>query len=79
MILDEEVLKLAKSCKFDNFVGEKDDETDGVYWECWEDQLIEFAQKLYKIAYNKGHDDGWEDRGIAESSTYPSGLVGDPQ
>ncbi len=38
-----------------------------------------FAQRVAEIAYNKGHDDGWEDRGIAESSTYPSGLVGDPQ
>lgn len=79
MITDEQILELAKSYKFDEFVGEKDDETDGVYWECWEEQLIEFARAIYKIGYDKGHDGGWEDRGIAESSTYPSGLVGDPQ
>lgn len=68
----EQILELAKSCGFTDFIGVTDDETSGeVYWECCEDQLIEFAQKLYKIAYDKGHDDGWEDRGIAESSTYP--------
>jgi hypothetical protein len=43
---NEQILKLAKSYKFDEFVGEKDDETDGVYWECWEEQLIEFAQQI---------------------------------
>lgn len=43
------------------------------------EQLIAFALKIHKMGYDKGHDDGWEDRGIAESSTYSSGLVGDPQ
>mgnify|MGYP006290377849 CR=1 FL=1 len=72
MILDEEVLKLAKSYKFDNFVGEKDDETDGVYWECWEDQLIEFAKKIYQMGY---------DEGCYETSHYTgyTGLFGEPQ
>ena len=71
MILDEEVLKLAKSYKFDNFVGEKDDETDGVYWECWEDQLIEFAKKIYQM----GYDDGCYE---TSHSTGYTGLFGEP-
>ena len=43
---DEQILKLAKTCGFDEFVGEKDDETDGVYWQCWEEQLLKFARSL---------------------------------
>ena len=70
---NEQILELAKTCRFDNFTGIKEN-----FWECWEEQLIEFAQKIYKMAYEKGHDDGWEDRGIAESSTY-SGMFGEPQ
>ena len=77
MILDEEVLKLAKSYKFDNFVGEKDDETDGVYWECWEDQLIEFAREIFQMGYNEGYDEGWDSR--AQSEYTHSGMFGEPQ
>lgn len=54
MILDEEILKLAKTCGFDNFTGEKDDGTQTDYWECWEEQLIEFAQKVFVMGYNEG-------------------------
>ena len=69
---DQQILELAKSYKFDNFVGEKDDETDGVYWECWEDQLIEFAKKIYQMGY---------DDGCYETSHYTgyTGLFGEPQ
>jgi hypothetical protein len=70
---NEQILELAKTCGFDVSIGKKEN-----FWECWEEQLIEFAQKIYKMSYNKGHDDGWEDRGIAESSTY-SGMFGEPQ
>jgi len=45
---NKEILELAKSCGFDSFTGEKGD-----YWECWEDQLIEFAKSMY----NKGKND----------------------
>jgi hypothetical protein len=72
MILNEEILKLAKSHKFDEFVGEKDDETDGVYWECWEEQLIAFAQKIYQM----GYDDGCYETSY---STGYTGLFGEPQ
>jgi hypothetical protein len=46
---------------------------------CWKDELLKFARAIYEEGYDKGHDGGWEDRGITESSTYPTGLVGDPQ
>ncbi len=64
MILDEEVLKLAKTCGFDSFTSEKDDGTQTDYWECWEEQLIAFARALYDEGYTKGfkvgHNAGWE-------------------
>ncbi len=40
---DAQILKLAKTCGFDSFTGEKGD-----YWECWEDQLLKFAQEIRK-------------------------------
>jgi hypothetical protein len=44
----EEILQLAKTFGFDDMIGERDDETDGVYYECWEDQLLKFAQEIRK-------------------------------
>ncbi len=44
----EEILKLAETCGFDTFVGEKDDGTNSDYWECWEEQLLKFAQEIRK-------------------------------
>ena len=41
---NEQILELAKTCGFDDMIGEKDDETDGVYYECWEEQLLKFAR-----------------------------------
>ncbi len=38
---NEQILELAKTCGFDDFSPE-----DGVYWECWEEQLIEFARRV---------------------------------
>jgi hypothetical protein len=40
---DEQILKLAKTCGFDSFTGEKGD-----YLECWEEQLLEFAWEIYR-------------------------------
>ena len=77
MILDEEVIKLAKTCGFDSFTGEKDDGTQTDYWECWEDQLIEFAQKIHEMGYNEGYDEGWDSR--AQSEYTHSGMFGEPQ
>ena len=44
----EEILKLAETCGFDDIMGEKPDETFGIYWECWEEQLLKFAQEIRK-------------------------------
>ena len=54
MITDEKILELAKTCGFTDFIGVTDEETSGVFWDCWEEQLIEFAQKIYE----EGYDDG---------------------
>ena len=40
---DEQILKLAKSCGFDDFTPE-----ERVCWECWEEQLLKFAQEIRK-------------------------------
>ena len=45
---DEQIFELAKSCGFNDMIGERDDETDGVYYECWEEQLLEFAKEIRK-------------------------------
>ena len=45
---NEQILELAKTCGFDDMIGEKDDETDGVYYECWEEQLLKFARKIFE-------------------------------
>jgi hypothetical protein len=72
MILNEEIIQLAKSCGFDSFTGEKDDGTQTDYWECWEEQLIVFAQKIYQM----GYDDGCYETSY---STGYTGLFGEPQ
>ena len=47
-----EILKLAETCGFDTFVGEKEN-----FWECWEEQLLKFALLIHEDGYNKGYDD----------------------
>jgi hypothetical protein len=59
MILNEEIIKLAKTCKFKEQIDEND-EIDDQYWGCWEEQLIVFAQKIYQM----GYDDGGYDTSI---------------
>ena len=68
----DQILELAKTCGFDSFTGEKDDGTQTDYWECWEEQLITFAQKIYQMGY---------DDGCYETSHYTgyTGLFGEPQ
>jgi len=53
---NEKILELAKTCGFDSFTGEKDDGSQTDYWECWEEQLIEFAQRIYQEGVNYGYD-----------------------
>ena len=66
MITDEQILELATYHFYDD---------GGHEWSGTDEGILNFARAIYKIGYDKGHDGGWEDRGIAESSTYPSGLV----
>ena len=65
MILDEEILELAKTCGYS--VNIKTNQ-----WECWEEQLIAFAQKIYQM----GYDDGCYETSY---STGYTGLFGEPQ
>jgi hypothetical protein len=52
---NEQILELAKTCGFDDFTGEKEN-----YWECWEEQLLKFAQAIHENGYNKGYNEGYE-------------------
>lgn len=45
IMTDEQILKLAKTCGFDSFTGEIEKEN---FWECWEEQLLKFAQEIRK-------------------------------
>jgi hypothetical protein len=76
MITKEQILELAKTCKFKEQIDEND-EIDDQYWGCWEEQLIEFALKIHKMGYDEGYDEGWESSAVSEYMN--SGLVGDPQ
>ena len=49
-----EILKLAKTCGFDDFTCEKEN-----YWECGEEQLLKFALTIHEHGYNRGNSDGW--------------------
>lgn len=51
---EEQIFEIAKSYGFDEFVGEMDDETDGRYWQSWDEQLLKFARAIYE----KGEWDG---------------------
>jgi hypothetical protein len=64
MITPEQILELAKTCECEAFavIQERNDERDGVCYQFWEEQLIEFAQKIYEM----GNENGWESREEAE-------------
>jgi hypothetical protein len=51
-----EILKLAETCGIDTFVGEKDDETDGIYYQFWEEQLLKFADEMRKCGWWGGFE-----------------------
>ncbi len=56
----DQILQLAKTCGFEEFIGERDDETDGVYYQFWEEQLLKFALIIHENGYNKGYNEGYE-------------------
>ena len=50
---NEQILELAKTCGFDSFTGEIEN-----FWECWEEQLLKFAQEMYSQGWREGYDVG---------------------
>ena len=73
MMTKEEILKLAQTCGFDTFVGEKDNGTNSDYWECWEDQLLKFARIIHTEGFREGIDEGYE---IGKSASYRNPMEG---
>ena len=55
----EQILTLAKTCGFEELIGERDDETDGVYYQFWEDQLLKFAERIYEKGKWEGEIKGY--------------------
>jgi hypothetical protein len=51
MILNEEIRELAKTYGFDRHISTA---TNDIYWECDEEDLLKFAQKIYEMGYNEG-------------------------
>jgi hypothetical protein len=74
MITNEQILELASSYLRELYSG---DVGDVVWQPLQEDALLNFARAIYEM----GNENGWESREEAEyfNSSYPSGLVGDPQ
>jgi len=64
MITDQQILELAKTCECEAFaiIQERNVERDGVCYQFWEEQLIEFARAIYEM----GNENGWESREEAE-------------
>jgi len=69
VITDEQILQIASEHLYvltsvNEWCGENED-------------LLNFARAIYEI----GNENGWESRADAEylNSSYPTGLVGDPQ
>ena len=54
MILNEEILELAKTYGFDRHISKT---THDIYWECDEDDFLKFVQKIYQMGYNEGSYD----------------------
>jgi len=48
---EDQILELAKTCGFDNFTGVKEN-----YWECWEEQLLKFADQIYLTGWREGYE-----------------------
>jgi len=74
MMTDEQILELASSYLRELYSG---DVGDVVWQPLQEDALLNFARAIYEM----GNENGWESREEAEyfNSSYPTGLVGDPQ
>jgi hypothetical protein len=55
---NEQILEVAKTCGFGDTTY-----ANGNQWECWEEQLIEFAEKIYEMGYDNGYNNGAIDNG----------------
>ena len=51
MILNEEIRELAKTYGFDRHISTA---TNDIYWECDEEDLLKFSQKIFELGYNEG-------------------------
>jgi hypothetical protein len=76
MITDEQILELAEQFLEEWGANDQDGNTWKEYSGTTKD-IIEFARAIYEM----GNDNGWQSREEAEyfNSSYPTGLVGDPQ
>jgi hypothetical protein len=54
MILNEEILAIAKTCGFDRHISKA---TNDIYWECDEEDLLKFALIIHEMGYNEGSYD----------------------
>jgi hypothetical protein len=73
MILDEEVIKLAKTCEFHRHISKI---THDIYWECDEEDLLKFARVIYEQGYGEGYEEGYG-RGydVGEEIGYDRGTL----
>ena len=51
---NEELLKLAETYGFDRHISKT---TNDIYWECDEEDLLKFSQKIFEMGYNEGSYD----------------------
>jgi hypothetical protein len=50
-MIDEQIRELTRSCRFTQVC-------HGLLWECWEDQLLEFARAMYEEGHRCGTFEG---------------------
>ena len=69
MITTEQILQIASEHLYCNM--------SVVEWSGNSEDILNFARAIYEM----GNENGWESRADAEylNSSYPTGLVGDPQ
>ena len=56
MTNNEEIIKLANTYGFDRHISKT---THDIYWECDEEDLLKFAQKIYQMGYDDGCFDNY--------------------
>jgi translation elongation factor EF-Ts len=76
MITNERILELARE-HLEVLIADDDELNSPTDFAATREQLLRFANEIY----NEGYEDGWESRVNVEylNSSYPTGLVGEPQ